>query len=101
MNKSELIEKIAEKTGLSKADAGKVLNATTEAVVEAVAAGQSVQVVGFGTFKCVARAARMGRNPQTKKEIRIPATKLPRFTAGKAFKAAVNVKKRRVPAKKA
>ena len=101
MNKSELIEKVAEKSGLSKADAGKAVKAALEAVVETVAGGQPVQIVGFGTFKVVARAARQGRNPQTGKEMRIAASKLPRFTAGKAFKAAVNVKKRRAPAKKA
>lgn len=93
MNKSELIEAIAKEADLSKAAAGSFLDATIAAVTKAVSKGDSVTLVGFGTFKSSKRAARTGRNPATGKEIKIAATTVPRFTAGAAFKAAVAGKK--------
>ena len=89
MNKSELIAKIAEKSGLNQKDAGKALDGLTQAVSDALANGGTVQLVGFGTFSVKERAARTGRNPQTGEEIQIPAKKAPIFKAGKAFKDAV------------
>lgn len=93
MNKSELIEVTAQEADISKAAAGKALDAIINAVVKAVAKGDSVTLVGFGTFKSSKRAARTGRNPQTGKEIKIAATTVPRFSAGAGFKAAVAGKK--------
>jgi DNA-binding protein HU-beta len=93
MNKSELIEISAKETDLSKAAAGKVLDAVTAAIVKAVSKGDTVTLIGFGTFKSSKRAARTGRNPQTGKELKIAATTVPRFTAGAGFKAAVAGKK--------
>ena len=93
MNKSELIEIVAKESDLTKAAAEKVLSATIGAVSKAVAKGDTVTLVGFGTFKSSKRAARVGRNPQTGKELKIAATTVPRFTAGAAFKAAVAGKK--------
>ncbi len=90
MNKTELIAAVAEKAGMSKKDADKAVNAFVEAVVESVAKGDKVQLVGFGTFEVRSRAARVGRNPRTKEEIKIPASKLPVFKAGKSFKEAVS-----------
>ena len=90
MNKSELIDAIAKDAGLTKADAGKALDALTAAVTGALKSGDSVTLIGFGTFKVSARAARTGRNPQTGKEIKIAARKAPSFTAGKPLKDAVN-----------
>jgi DNA-binding protein HU-beta len=90
MNKTELIAAIAKEAGLTKADAAKALNAITDSVTGALKAGDSVTLIGFGTFKVSARAARTGRNPQTGKEIKIAARKSPAFTAGKALKDAVN-----------
>ena len=89
MNKSELIAKIAEKSGLNQKDAGKALDGLTQAVSDALANGEDVTLVGFGTFSVKERAARTGRNPQTGEEIQIPAKKAPIFKAGKAFKDAV------------
>ncbi len=89
MNKVELCAAVAEKAGLSKKDAEKAVSAVLEAVVEAVAKGDKVALVGFGTFEARARGARVGRNPRTKENIQIPATTLPAFKAGKAFKEAV------------
>ncbi len=89
MNKTELIAVAAEKTGLSKKDSEKVINAALDAITEALVAGEKVQLVGFGAFDVKARAARIGRNPQTKQEIEIPASKVPQFKAGKALKEAV------------
>ena len=86
MNKTELIAAIAEKAGLSKKDAEKALNATLDTVTETLAAGEKVQLVGFGGFEVKSREARMGRNPKTKETIEIPASKLPVFKAGKALK---------------
>ncbi len=93
MNKSALIDITAQQTGISKAAAGKALGAILDAVVKAVTKGDSVTLVGFGTFKAAKRAARTGRNPQTGKEIKIAATTVPRFSAGATFKAAVAGKK--------
>ncbi len=89
MNKVELVASVAEKSGLSKKDAEKAVAAVLESVVEAVANNDKVQLVGFGTFETRTRAARTGRNPQTKATITIPASKAPVFKAGKAFKDAV------------
>jgi len=89
MNKTELIAAVAEKAGLSKKDTEKVVNATFDAITEALAQGDKVQLVGFGAFEVKERGARIGRNPQTKEEIKIPASKAPVFKAGKALKDAV------------
>lgn len=88
MNKTDLIASAAEKSGLSRKDAEKALNAMLDVVTEALAAGEKVSVVGFGTLEVKTRNARMGRNPKTKEEIRIPATKVPVFKPGKALKDA-------------
>ena len=89
MNKTELIAAIAEKAELSKKDAEKALVAFIESVEGALAKDDKVQLVGFGTFEVKTRAARKGRNPRTKQEITIPASKAPAFKAGKAFKDAI------------
>ncbi|MEW6292851.1 MAG: HU family DNA-binding protein [Pseudomonadota bacterium] len=93
MNKSELIEAVAKSADLSKADVEKALNAVIATVVKAVAKGDSVTLVGFGTFKPVKRAARTGRNPATGAALKIAASTAPKFTAGATFKAAVAGKK--------
>jgi DNA-binding protein HU-beta len=93
MNKAELVEKIAQDADLSKASADRVLNATIDQIISTVTKGGDVQLVGFGTFKSGKRAARVGRNPSTGAEIKIPAAKTVKFTAGKAFKDAVNKRK--------
>ena len=93
MNKSELIEIAATEADISKAAAGKALDAVIAAITKAVSKGGTVTLVGFGTFKSSKRAARIGRNPQTGKELKIAATTVPRFTAGAGFKAAVAGKK--------
>jgi DNA-binding protein HU-beta len=90
VNKSELIDAIAADAGLSKADAGKALDATLSAVTGALKKGDTVSLVGFGTFQVKERAARTGRNPQTGATIQIAAAKVPGFKAGKALKDAVN-----------
>jgi len=90
VNKAELIDAIAAHAGLSKADAGKALDATLAAVTGALKGGDSVSLVGFGTFQVKDRAARSGRNPQTGATIEIAAAKVPGFKAGKALKDAVN-----------
>ncbi len=90
MTKTDLITVIANKAGIPKAAAEKALNATTEAIVEAVAKGDKVTLVGFGTFDVATRAARQGVNPRTREAIKIKASKAPRFKAGKAFKDSVN-----------
>jgi DNA-binding protein HU-beta len=92
MNRIELVETIAEKHALSKAEAGRVLDTILEAIVGTVKKGGAVSLVGFGTFKQVARAARTGFNPQAGTKIKIAAAKVPKFTAGSAFKAAVDAK---------
>ena len=89
MNKSELIDAIAEKGGLSKADAGKALDATIASVTEALKSGDTVTLVGFGTFGVKERAARTGRNPQTGATLEIKASKVPSIKAGKGLKDAV------------
>lgn len=90
MNKSELIDAIAASADISKADAGRALDSTLEAVTGALKKGDSVSLVGFGTFAVKERAAREGRNPQTGQTIQIAAAKVPGFKAGKALKDAVN-----------
>ncbi len=85
MNKNELITKIAE-TGLSKKDAGTALDAAIAAIGDALANGESVQLIGFGTFSVKERAAREGRNPRTGEVVKIKAAKTPAFKAGKALK---------------
>ncbi|WP_353893359.1 HU family DNA-binding protein [Proteinivorax hydrogeniformans] len=89
MNKTELIQGVAEKSGLTKKDSEKAANAMLETIIEAVSAGDKVQLIGFGTFEARERAAREGRNPSTGETIQIPATKVPAFKAGKAFKDTV------------
>ncbi len=86
MNKTELVAVMAEKADVTKKDAEKVLNAFVEAVGEALKKDDKVQLVGFGTFEARKRAARTGKNPQTKAVIQIPATTVPAFKAGKALK---------------
>jgi DNA-binding protein HU-beta len=93
MNKSELIDAIAEKSDVSKAAAGRMLEAFTESVTKAMVDGDSVTLVGFGTFSSGERAARTGRNPRTGEEIKIAAARTGKFTAGKALKDALNEKK--------
>ena len=92
MNKSKLIAAIAAKTGETKKSAEATVNAFIETVTEALTKGDKVQLVGFGSFEVRKRAARKGRNPQTKEEIKIPASKAPVFKAGKALKDVVNKK---------
>ena len=89
MNKTELIAAVAEKTGMTKQDAERVINATLETVTASMVAGDKVQISGFGIFEVKAREARVGRNPRTKETIQIPATRLPAFKASKALKDAV------------
>jgi DNA-binding protein HU-beta len=90
MNKSELIDAIADAAGLTKADAGRALDATTGAIASALQQGKTVSLVGFGTFTVRHRAARTGRNPRTGETIQIKASNNPAFKAGKALKDAVN-----------
>ena len=90
MNKTELVNAIAAKTGLSKKDSDAALAATVEAITEALKAGDKVALIGFGTFEVRERGARTGRNPRTGETITIEASKAPAFTAGKALKDAVN-----------
>ena len=92
MNKSDLIAAIAAKTGSTKKDAEATLNAFVDVVTDSLVKGDKVQLVGFGSFEVRKRAARKGRNPQTKEEIKIPASKAPVFKAGKALKDLVNNK---------
>jgi len=93
MNKAELIEATAKEALVSKAAAGKALDAIVRAITTAVAKGDSVTLVGFGTFKSAKRAARTGKNPRTGEALKIAATTVPRFSAGAGFKAAVAGKK--------
>lgn len=92
MNKTELVSAIAEKAELSKKDAEKALKAFEEVITEELINSGEVRLVGFGTFDVLERAAHTGRNPQTKEPMEIPASKAPRFRAGKALKDAVNGK---------
>lgn len=90
MNKQELVTKMAEKTQLTKKDAEAALKAFVDSVQEALENGEKVQLIGFGTFETRERAAREGRNPRTKETIKIPATTVPVFKAGKEFREKVN-----------
>ena len=90
MNKGELVNAIAEKTGATKRASEESLNAMLDVIREAMVKGDKVQLVGFGSFETRTRAARKGHNPQTKAEIKIPACKAPAFKAGKALKDIVN-----------
>jgi DNA-binding protein HU-beta len=90
VNKSELIEAIAESADISKAAAGRAIDAVVESVTKALKSGDQVTLIGFGTFSVKDRAARTGRNPQTGAEIQIAAAKIPSFKAGKGLKDAVN-----------
>ena len=85
MNKTELIAAVAEKAGMSKKDSEKTVNAVFESITAALAEGDKVQLVGFGTFEVKERGARIGRNPRTKEEIEIPASRVPSFKVGKAL----------------
>ena len=89
MNKADLVDAISTQTGLSKADAGKSLDATLDAVTKSLSGGDAVSLVGFGNFTVSRRNARTGRNPQTGAEIQIPARNAVKFSAGKALKDAV------------
>ncbi|MEW6663384.1 MAG: HU family DNA-binding protein [Bacillota bacterium] len=86
MNKTELVSSVAEKAEITKKEAEKVVNAVFASMEEALAKGDKVQLVGFGTFEVKERAARIGRNPKTGEEINIPATKVPSFKPGKSLK---------------
>lgn len=90
MNKTELIAAVAEKSELSKKDAEKVVKAFTDVVMDELKKGEKIQLVGFGTFEVSERAARTGRNPRTGEDMTIPASKSPKFKAGKAFKDLLN-----------
>lgn len=90
MNKNELIEKVSDTTGFTKSDTKKFIDSYIEVISKALRKGNDVSLVGFGTFKVTKRKARTGRNPQTGKEIKIPAKKVPAFRAGKALKDIVN-----------
>jgi len=90
MNKTELIEAMADAADISKAAAGRALDGMIDAITQAIKAGDSVSIIGFGTFTLRERAARKGRNPKTGETIEIAASKSPAFKAGKAFKDAVN-----------
>ena len=89
MNKAELVAAVAEKNGLSKKDSEKAVNAAFDAISAELVEGGKVQLVGFGSFETKTRNARVGRNPRTKEEIEIPASRVPAFKAGKALKDAV------------
>ncbi|MBP9483217.1 MAG: HU family DNA-binding protein [Negativicutes bacterium] len=96
MNKTQLIASVAEMAEVTKKDAEKAVNAVFGSVQKALVEGEKVQLIGFGTFEVKSRSARVGRNPQTGKEIKIAASKVPTFKAGKGLKEVVNT-----PAKKA
>ncbi len=89
MNKTEYIDAISQTTGLPKAQVLKVINASAEVITKSLKKGESVQITGFGTYEVSKRAARTGRNPATGKEIKIPASKAPRFKAGAVLKKEV------------
>lgn len=90
MNKAELIERVAEKTGKTKKEAGQAVDAILNAISEALKSGEKVTLIGFGNFEVRDRAARTGRNPQTGEEIKIEASKIPAFKPGKKLKEAVD-----------
>ncbi|MBQ1368368.1 MAG: HU family DNA-binding protein [Firmicutes bacterium] len=90
MNKAQLVAAIAENAGLTKKDAEKALGAFENVVIETLKKGEKIQLVGFGTFEVAERSARTGINPQTKKKIKIAASKAPKFKAGRGLKDAIN-----------
>lgn len=90
MNKTELVNALAERTGLSKKNAEEVLTATLDIITETLVKGEKVQLVGFGSFEVRERAARMGRNPRTREEVPIPASRAVQFKSGKVLKSAVS-----------
>ena len=90
MNKSDLVDAIADSAGLSKADAGRALDALVDTITGALKSGDGVSLVGFGVFSVSERAARVGRNPRTGESIEIPPARAPKFKAGKGLKDAVN-----------
>jgi DNA-binding protein HU-beta len=92
MNKGELVAALSTKTGLSKKDSENALNAMVDVISEAMAKGEKVQLIGFGTFEAKDRPARIARNPRTNEEVKIAACKAPAFKAGKALKDKVNAK---------
>ena len=100
MNKSDLIDAVAEKASATKADTSAIITAALDAITEAVAKGDSVQFIGFGTFSVQQREARTGRNPQTGKEMKIAAKKVVRFKAGAKLTAAANPVKKAAAKKK-
>lgn len=100
MNKSELVEAVAERSGLGKGDAEKAVNALTESVVDAVRSGEKVAILGFGTFNPKSRSARTGRNPRTGEPVKIAASKTVGFTVGAGFKDALNKGGKKAAAKK-
>lgn len=89
MTKTELIDKVSSSAGITKAGAGKAIDTTLKSIKESLKKGQKVIIVGFGTFSVSKRKARIGRNPRTGKEIKIPAIRVPKFTAGKILRDAV------------
>jgi DNA-binding protein HU-beta len=90
MNKAQLVEQLASQMDLTKADCERVIDSTIETIKKAVKKGEDVTLVGFGTFTKAKRKARMGRNPQTGEAIKVPASTVPKFRAGKAFKEFLN-----------
>ena len=90
MNKTELVAAVAEKAGMTKKDAERVVNATIDTFIQNLSKGEKVQISGFGNFEVKAREARVGRNPRTKQTIQIPATRLPVFKASKVLKDTVS-----------
>jgi len=90
VNKQDLIAKVADGAGLSKSDAGNAVESVLDAIVSAMKGGDDVRLVGFGTFSVTSRAASVGRNPRTGEKIQIPASKQPKFKAGKGLKDALN-----------
>ena len=90
MNKAELVTAVAAKTGLSKKDSEKAVNAALDTIIENLAAGEKVQLVGFGAFEAKERCARVGRNPRTKEQMDIPASRVASFKVGKALKEALS-----------
>ncbi|GGC99195.1 MULTISPECIES: HU family DNA-binding protein [Aquisalinus] len=90
MNKNEFIDRVADLSGMTKADAGRAVDAVFDAITETLKKGDDVRLVGFGTFSAAKRAARDGRNPRTGETIKIPASIQPKFSAGKGLKDALN-----------
>ena len=90
MNKNEFVDRVADMSDMTKADAGKAVDAVFDAITEALKKGDDVRIVGFGTFSSAKRAAREGRNPRTGETIQIKASNQPKFTAGKGLKDALN-----------